>query len=107
MAAVLFVVTWLFMPAVVFFCGARIAKRLSRGRWLVHGAAVVMALVSLPGGFALRLWLDPSLVEAPGPADGVFLYFFAFAYLIVMIICLVFYGLYAWSLFTSSKAQQA
>jgi hypothetical protein len=81
--------SWLpLAPIAICTIGATIAALLYHFRWMVH-VAVVLALLFLPYlSIHLREVADPTLAIGPGPGDGLVL----LAYLIIMVVCLVMYG---------------
>src|SRR5690348_10852143 len=68
----------LIFPALVAVCGAVLALRLRRTKWLVH--LVVIAAVLVAPFFAVYVegLLDPTTLQYPGPGDGLALLFYLF-----------------------------
>jgi hypothetical protein len=79
------------VPIAISVSGIAIASRVSRWRWLIHILSVIAMLLAPLLSIHLREIADPSLVEAPGPGDGLMLLF----YLPVLAICLLAYGVAA------------
>ena len=78
-------------PIAISVCGILIASRLSRGRWIVHVAIVLAMLLAPYLSIYLREIADPTLIEGPGPGDGIVMLF----YLTVLVLCLISYGVAA------------
>ena len=79
-------------PVVIAVCGIVLAIFLSRRRWLVHIGSVALMLMAPAISIYLREAADPTLIEGPGPGDGLILV----AYILVMVLCLFVYTLAAW-----------
>ena len=67
--AFLWPLSWL-IPIILCGLGIRLARRLSRGRWLLHIAVVLVMLATLPLPIYLQALADPTTIEHPGPGDG-------------------------------------
>lgn len=78
-------------PVAISVCGIAIASRVLRWRWLIHVTSVIAMLLAPLLSIYLREIGDPTLVEGPGPGDGLMLLF----YLPVLAACLVAYGVAA------------
>lgn len=90
--------TWL-LPIVLCGSAISLARRLSRGRWLLHFAVVLLMLAMLPLPIYLQGLADPTTIEHPGPGDG-----FAFLlYIMALISSLVAYLLAAWVIRSNNR----
>jgi hypothetical protein len=78
-------------PVVISACGIAIAACMSRLRWLIHLLSVIAMLLLPSLSIHLREIADPTLIDGPGPGDGLIL----LLYLGVLAICLIAYGLAA------------
>lgn len=65
-------------PPLLAVCGAHLALRLRRTKWLVHFVVIATILVAPLVAVSIEGILDPTTVEYPGPGEGLLLLVYLF-----------------------------
>jgi len=65
-------------PPLVAVCGALLALRLHRTKWLVHFVVIAAILLAPLLAVYIESILDPTTVEYPGPGEGLLLFVYVF-----------------------------
>jgi hypothetical protein len=76
---------FLFSPLLIATAAVMAARRVSKGRWLIHVCAIALMLSALP----IFVWVTHG--EGSGPGDGFLVGF----YLLLLLSTVVFYAAYA------------
>src|SRR5262245_35304588 len=76
---------FLFSPLLIATAAVMAARRVSKGRWLIHLCAIALMLSALP----IFVWLTH--MEESGPGDG----FLVWSYVLLLLSTIVFYAAYA------------